>query len=120
MNKSFLASVAAVSFALASPAFGQDPEAEMDMEHAADEVVEETEEAMDEMADTYEDMEDEATEAYDDLEDEADEMADDVDEMTDDAAEDMDEMADRVTCPEGTDAQADGSCLIVGDWNPED
>lgn len=96
---------------------------------AAEDTAEETMDAADDTMDDAKDMMDDADEAVEDaMDDAAEDAMDSKDDMADDMKEEMadDTMAADVTatssvtvaCPEGTEAQADGSCMITGDWTP--
>lgn len=115
MTKTLLSGAAALAFILAAPAvYAQDadpkPAVEMDSEMA-----DATEEAMDEASDAAEDAADDTMDAAEDtMEDAADAMDDAVD------VDVNGNVSETVACPEGTEAQDDGSCMITGDWSPED
>lgn len=122
MTKTLLSGAAALAFILAAPhAFAQDAKMKTTVEVEADNAVED---AMDDAADAAEDAMDAADDAMDEaadaIDDAADATADAVDDAIDaDADVDVDVRA-TVACPEGTEAQDDGSCMITGDWSPED
>ncbi|GLQ19719.1 hypothetical protein ACFFUB_14915 [Algimonas porphyrae] len=144
MTKTLLSGAAALAFILAAPhAFAQDAKMKTTVEVEADNAVED---AMDDAADAAEDAMDAAEDMADDAADAADDMADHTmdaaDDAMDEAADAIDDAADAtadavddaidadadvdvdvratVACPEGTEAQDDGSCMITGDWSPED
>ncbi|MEM9600501.1 MAG: hypothetical protein AAF926_05730 [Pseudomonadota bacterium] len=137
MTKTLMSGVAALAVLMTAPTiFAQDSKAETKQavqtaEEAMEETTDAAEYAMDDAEHMAEDATKEAAEMAEDAEDMAHDATDAMEEVTEDSAEtmedsmdtDMDvdvEMGEPVACPEGTEAQADGSCMITGDWSPED
>lgn len=125
MTKTLLSGAAALAILLAAPsAFAQDAnvdatvEVESEAVDAAEHAMDATDDAADAVEDATDDAMDEADEAMDEAADEMEEAADAVDEAVD---VDVDaNVSATVACPEGTEAQDDGSCMVTGDWSPED
>lgn len=125
MTKTLLSGAAALAILLAAPsAFAQDAnvdatvEVESEAVDAAEHAMDATDDAADAVEDAADDAMDEADEAMDEAADEMEEAADAVDEAVD---VDVDaNVSATVACPEGTEAQDDGSCMVTGDWSPED
>jgi hypothetical protein len=125
MTKTLLCGVAAIAFTLAAPsAFAQDADMDVKAKPKAEQMMDATEEAADDAMDATEDM-------MDDAADEMDDAAGDVEAMMDDDMGDMDDEMDvevavkadastTAACPSGTEMQSNGSCMITGDWAPED
>lgn len=110
MSKTILTGVATIAFTLTAPtAFAQTANPESEVEMAAEETMESTEEAMEDMAEAVEDAMDEASKAMDKAEN-----------AVEDAADIKPTQRVSVSCPEGTEAQDDGTCMITGDWSPEE
>lgn len=129
MTKTLLSGAAALAILLAAPsAFAQEANVDATVEveseavdaaeHAMDATMDATDDAADAVEDAADDAMDEADEAMDEAADEMEEAADAVDEAVD---VDVDaNVSATVACPEGTEAQDDGSCMVTGDWSPED
>jgi gas vesicle protein len=140
MTKTLLCSVAAIAFTLAAPsAFAQDADMDVKAKPKAEQMMDATEKAAEDAVDATEEAAEDAMDAVDDT---TDEMMDATDDMMDDAADEMDDAADDVEdmmdddadvdvtvtpdstvvvdCPAGTEEQADGSCMVTGDWEPEE
>jgi hypothetical protein len=126
MTKTLLSGVAALAFTFAAPsAFAQDadmqPKAKAEkMMDATDDMADQAmDEAMDKAEDMMHDAEGEMHDTMDEMNDSADMMEHSTDaKMDGDMKMDAD-MSMTVDCPSGTEAQADGSCMITGDWEPE-
>lgn len=129
MTKTLLCGVAAIAFSLAAPtAFAQDADMDVKAKAKAEQMMDATEHAehhmMDDAADEKEDAEDAMEDKMDTMEDKMDSMEgkmDDTMEMDTDADAEVEaDVSTSVDCPSGTESQADGSCMITGDWSPED
>jgi gas vesicle protein len=133
MTKTLLCSVAAIAFTLAAPsAFAQDADMDVKAKPKAEQMMDATEKAAEDAVDATEEAAEDAMDAVDDT---TDEMMDDAADEMDDAADDVEDMMDDdadvdvtvtpdstvvVDCPAGTEEQADGSCMVTGDWEPEE
>lgn len=122
MTKTLLSGVAAIAFALAAPsAFAQDsnvdPDANAKMK--TEQMIEAAEKAVDDLEDTTADREDMRDELWDTEETEMDETDDTVDEDAETNVDGEGYVTPSVDCPDGTTIQADGTCMTVNDWEPE-
>jgi gas vesicle protein len=126
MTKKLLCGVAAIAFTLAAPsAFAQDADMDDKAKAKAEQMMDATEEAAEDAVDATEEAAEDTMDAVDDA---AEDTMDATDDMMDD---DMDTEKDvevtvtpdstvAVDCPAGTEEQADGSCMVTGDWEPEE
>lgn len=115
MTKSLLSGVAAITFILSAPTvFAQSADPENQAEMAKEEMMDKAEAATDAMEDAADEAEEMAEEAMDDathaMKEETMEKVVDVEPVE----------TVTVACPEGTEAQDDGTCMVTGDWSPED
>jgi hypothetical protein len=123
MTKTLLSGVAAIAFALAAPhAFAQDsnvdPDADAKMK--TEQMIEESEKAADDLEKTTDELEDTSEELWDTDKNQMDDAVDD--ELDADVETDIDGegyVTPSVDCPEGTTIQPDGTCMAVGEWEPD-
>ncbi|MGB6229177.1 MAG: hypothetical protein WBF53_03505 [Litorimonas sp.] len=127
MTKTLLSGVAALAFALsATAAYAQDSDYSdppVDHNEAVMDAAEDTLEAAEDTMEAAEAMEDEAPKVtYDEFGNPV-EIEADVDTTYDSdlyGVETDGTATDPVTCPEGTEVQTDGSCMVVGEWTEDD
>lgn len=122
MTKTLLSGVAAIAFALAAPsAFAQN--SNVDPDHDAkmntEQMIEDAEKTANDLEDTTTERDDMRDELWDTEELDMDETDNTVDADVDTNVDGEGYVTPSVDCPDGTTIQADGSCMTVGEWEPE-
>lgn len=122
MTKTLLSGVAAIAFAFAAPsAFAQDSnvDPDADAKTKTEQMIEETEKSADDLEDTTVDDEDMRDELWDTEKSDMDETDETVDHDADTRVDGEGYVTPSVDCPDGTTVQADGTCMTVGEWDPD-
>lgn len=122
MTKTLLSGVAAIAFALAATsAFAQDSNVDPDIDAKmnTEQMIEEAEKAADDHEDTTADQKDMHDELWDTEKPAMDETDDTIEDDAETRIDGEGYVSPSVDCPDGTMIQADGTCMTVKDWEPE-
>lgn len=122
MTKTLLSGVAAIAFAFAAPtAFAQDSnvDPDIDAKMKTEQMIEETEKSADDLEETTDELADTSEEMWDTEKSEMDDTDETADEDVDTTVDGEGYVTPSVDCPEGTTIQPDGTCMAVGEWEPD-
>lgn len=122
MTRTLLSGVAAIAFAFVAPsAFAQNSNVDPDIDAKVktEQMIDEAEEAEDDVEETTDERADTRDDMWDTEDSEIDDPEDAIDDDVDKDVDTKGYVSPSVECPTGTTIQADGTCMTVSEWTPE-